>query len=365
MKKCLIVGAGLFGSTLANLLKEKFEVVVIDKRDHKGGNCYSTNVNGIEKHVYGPHIFHTDNEEVWKFINQHCTMNNFINSPIAVYKRKLFNLPFNMNTFYQLWGVASPSSARAIIETQKLKNVTPSNLEEQALSLVGTDIYKKLIKGYTEKQWGKSCKELPPSIIKRLPLRFTFDNNYYNSKYQGIPDEGYTKIFDSLLDGIEVRLNRPYSENVVNEIKPDIIIYSGCIDEYYNYKFGKLEYRSLKFTDRELLVKSFQGNAVFNYTSKNIACTRVTEHKFFNPKRYAEVDHTLITYEYPKKYTENDIPYYPIMTENNINLYNKYKELSEKETNVYFGGRLGQYKYFDMDKTIENAFELYNKIKDL
>ena len=349
----LIVGAGLYGSIFAYEMNKKGrKCLVIDKRNHIGGNIYCENIEGINVHKYGAHIFHTSNKSVWEYINQFCEFNNYINSPIANYKGKIYNLPFNMNTFNKLWGVVTPEEAKEKIEEQKKEfSITePKNLEEQAISLIGKDIYEKLIKGYTEKQWGRKATELPAFIIKRLPVRFTYDNNYFNDRYQGIPIGGYTKIIEKMLDGIEVKLNtnffddREYFENIAEKI-----VFTGMLDEFYNYKFGKLEYRSLRFETEILDEENYQGNAVVNYTERKIPYTRIIEHKHFE---FGKQEKTVITREYPNEWKEGDEPYYPVNDEKNNKLYEKYKELAEKEENIIFGGRLGEYKYYDMDKVI-------------
>ena len=352
----LIVGAGLYGSIFAYEMNKKGKkCLVIDKRNHIGGNIYTEEIEGINVHKYGAHIFHTSNKEVWEYINQFCEFNNYINSPIANYKGEIYNLPFNMNTFNKLWGVRTPREAQEKIEEQKKEYgiVEPKNLEEQAISLIGKDIYEKLIKGYTEKQWGRDAKDLPSFIIKRLPVRFTYDNNYFNDRYQGIPIGGYTKIIEKILEGIEVRLNsnffdkREEYENIA-----DKIVFTGMIDEYYNYCFGKLEYRSLKFETEVLSEENYQGNAVVNYTEREIPYTRIIEHKHFE---YGQQEKTVITREYPIEWKEGDEPYYPVNNERNNELYLKYKELADKEEKVIFGGRLGEYKYYDMDRVIERV----------
>ena len=352
----LIVGAGLYGSIFACEMKKiGKKCLVIDKRNHIGGNIYCENIEGINVHKYGAHIFHTSNKEVWEYINQFCEFNNYINSPIANYKGEIYNLPFNMNTFNKLWGVRTPEEAKRKIEEQKreLEIVEPKNLEEQAISLIGKDIYEKLIKGYTEKQWGRKATELPAFIIKRLPVRFIYDNNYFNDRYQGIPVGGYTKIIEKMLEGIEVKLNtnffdnREYFENIAEKI-----VFTGMIDEFYNYQFGKLEYRSLRFETEVLNEKNYQGNAVVNYTEREIPYTRIIEHKHFE---FGKQEKTVITREYPSEWKEGDEPYYPVNNEKNNELYKKYRELAEKENKVIFGGRLGEYKYYDMDKIIEKV----------
>jgi UDP-galactopyranose mutase len=354
----LIVGCGLYGITFARLATDAGKsCLIIDNRNHIGGNCYTENIEGINIHKYGAHIFHTSNSYVWNFLNKYAEFNNYINSPKAVSKGKLYSLPFNMNTFYEIWGTTSPKNAKSIIELQSFKG-TPKNLEEQALSLVGEDIYRLLIKEYTEKQWGKRATELPPFIIKRLPLRFTFDNNYFNDKYQGIPIGGYTKLFENMLEGIEVNLdtnyfkNREYFNSIANKI-----VYTGCIDEFFDYEFGKLEYRSLKFKQETLDIENYQGNAVINYCDYNVPYTRILEHKHFEK---AITNKTVITYEYPEDYTQDTIPYYPINSDNNQKIYMKYKDKSKSLTNFIFGGRLSEYKYMDMHVVVESAI---NKFK--
>ena len=359
----LIVGAGLFGATVAHeLKKQNKKVLVIDKRNHIGGNIYTETKEGINVHKYGAHIFHTSNKEVWDYINSFAEFNRFTNSPIANYKGELYNLPFNMNTFYQMWKVKTPNEAKEIINKQKseFKITDPQNLEEKAISLVGKDIYEKLVKGYTQKQWGKECKELPAFIINRLPLRFTFDNNYFNDKYQGIPIGGYTQIIEKMLNGIDVQLEQDYLSNreYFNSLAKNII-FTGRIDKFYGCKFGNLEYRSLRFEEETIDTENYQGNAVVNYTEYEVPYTRIIEHKHFensvSPK-------TIITKEYPLNWDEDKEPYYTINNDRNNQLYAKYKELADLETNVYFGGRLGDYKYYDMHIIIEKAFELVNKL---
>jgi UDP-galactopyranose mutase len=356
----LIVGCGLYGITFARLATDVGKTcLIIDKRSHIGGNCYTENIEGINIHKYGAHIFHTSNSYVWDFVNKYAEFNNYINSPKAVSKGKLYSLPFNMNTFYEIWGTTSPKNVKSIIEMQSFKG-TPKNLEEQALSLVGHDIYRLLIKEYTEKQWGKRATELPPFIIKRLPLRFIFDNNYFNDRYQGIPIGGYTKLFQNMLDGIEVKLNidyfsdRNYFNNIANRV-----VYTGCIDEFFDYEFGKLEYRSLNFEHKTLDMENYQGNAVINYCDNNIPYTRILEHKHFEK---VNTQKTVITFEYPENYTENTIPYYPINSDNNQETYKKYKEKSKSLTNFIFGGRLSEYKYMDMHVVIESAMNTFKKV---
>lgn len=362
----LIVGAGLFGSVCAHELNIKgYKILVIDKRSHIGGNIYTENIEGIEVHKYGAHIFHTSNKDIWEYVNKFAQFNNYINSPIARYKNELYNLPFNMNTFTKLWNdVYTPLDAQNKInsEKEKIKIDVPKNLEEQAIKLVGTTIYEKLIKGYTEKQWGKPCNELPPFIIKRLPVRFTFDNNYFNDTYQGIPLNGYTSIIKKMLEGIDVRLNVDYfkEKESLNKIAKKII-YTGAIDKFFNYKYGKLEYRTVEFKEEILETTNYQGNAVVNYTDISVPYTRIIEHKHFVFD--VTSSKTVISKEYSKKWEDGDEPYYPINDEKNMNLYEKYKKETELFFNVYFGGRLGSYKYYDMDKTIEEALELVRRIE--
>ena len=359
----LIVGSGLSGAVFANeATKKGKKCLVIDKRNHIGGNIYTENIEGINVHKYGAHIFHTSSKRVWDYINQFAEFNNFVNSPIAVYKDELYNLPFNMNTFSKMWGIKTPEEARDIINSQvresKIEN--PKNLEEQAISLVGKDIYQKLVKGYTEKQWGRDCKDLPAFIIRRLPVRFTYNNNYFNDKYQGIPVGGYTQIIEKMLSGADVLLNTDYFEFIKNN--PDIAdktIYTGEIDKYYNYCYGKLDYRSLKFETEILDTDNYQGNAVVNYTEREIPYTRIIEHKHFE---FGNQPKTVITKEYPAAYDGINEPYYPINNEVNNQIYQKYKSLADKETKVIFCGRLGEYKYFDMDKVIDNTLDLVGKV---
>lgn len=352
----LVVGAGLFGSIFAyEANKQGKKCLVIDKRDHIGGNIYCESIEDINVHKYGAHIFHTSNKEVWDYVNSFVEFNRYTNCPVANYKGELYNLPFNMNTFYQLWKVKTPKEAIAKIEEQvKEANIKePKNLEEQAIKLVGKDIYEKLIKGYTEKQWGKKATELPSFIIKRLPVRLTFDNNYFNDKYQGIPVGGYNKIIEKMLENVDVRLNTNFFENREElESIADKIVFTGMIDEFYNYKFGTLEYRSLRFEHELLEEENHQGNAVVNYTEYEVPYTRIIEHKHFE---YGTQPKTVITREYPATWAKGDEPYYPINNDENNALYAKYKELADKEENVIFGGRLAQYKYYDMHHVIEQA----------
>ena len=352
----LIVGAGLFGSIFAyEATKRGKKCLVIEKRDHIGGNCYTQKIEGINVHKYGAHIFHTSNKAVWDYIQQFAEFNRFTNSPVARYKDELYSLPFNMLTFNKMWGVITPQEAEAKIKEQISKeNITaPKNLEEQAISLVGRDIYEKLIKGYTEKQWGRKCTELPEFIIKRLPVRYTYDNNYFYDTYQGIPIGGYTRIFEKMLDGIEVKLGVDFfAEREYYESIADKIVFTGMIDEYFGYQFGKLEYRSLSFDNEVLDMPNYQGNAVVNYTESEVPYTRIIEHKHFE---YGTQDKTVITREYSKEYQEGDEPYYPINDQRNNELYSKYKALADNVSNVIFGGRLAQYKYFDMHNIIAEA----------
>lgn len=350
----LIVGAGLYGTIFAyEATKKGMKCLLIDKRNHIGGNIYCENIEGINVHKYGAHIFHTNNREVWEYINQFCEFNNYMNSPIANYKGEIYNLPFNMNTFNKLWGVITPEEAENKIKEQKkeFEITTPKNLKEQAISLVGKDIYEKLIKGYTEKQWGRKSEELPTFIIKRLPVRFTYDNNYFNDRYQGIPKGGYTKIIKKMLEGIEVKLNTNFFDNRKEfEKTAKKIIFTGMIDEFYDYKFGKLEYRSLRFETEIFDKKNYQGNAVVNYTEKKIPYTRIIEHKHFE---FGTQKKTVITREYPLEWEDGKEPYYPVNDEKNNKLYEKYRILAKKEKQIIFGGRLGEYKYYNMDEIIE------------
>jgi UDP-galactopyranose mutase len=358
----LIVGSGLFGSIFAyEAHKKGKKCLVIDKRNHIGGNIYTEEIEGINVHKYGAHIFHTSNKEVWNYINQFAEFNRYTNSPIANYKGEIYNMPFNMNTFNKLWGVITPEEAQTKIEQEKVEaNIgEPKNLEEQAIKLVGKTIYEKLVKGYTEKQWGKKAEELPAFIIKRLPVRFTYDNNYFNDIYQGIPIGGYTKIIERMLDGVEVKLNCDFFENREElEQIANKIIFTGMIDKFYNYKFGELEYRSLKFETETLNKENYQGNAVVNYTEYEIPYTRIIEHKHFE---YGTQEKTVITREYPDNWTSEKEPYYPINNDKNNSIYEKYKELADKEQKVIFGGRLGQYKYFDMHMVIAEALKCVEK----
>ena len=357
----LIVGAGLFGAVFASEMKKKGRnCLVIDKREHIAGNIYTKEVLGINVHMYGAHIFHTSDEKVWKYINQYAVFNRFVNSPVAVYKDELYNLPFNMNTFSRMWGIRTPAEAKAVIDGQikELHITKPENLEEQALSLAGRDVYEKLIKGYTEKQWGRPCTELPAFIIQRVPLRFTYDNNYFNDLYQGIPVGGYTAIVEKMLEGIEVRTKMEYKEFLAackagGDMTFGKVLYTGMIDEYFDYRLGTLEYRSLRFEQEQIPdCDNYQGNAVVNYTEREIPYTRIIEHKHFE---FGTGKGTVITREYPAKWQKGDEPYYPVNDAHNDKLFGEYRELAEKEGNVLFGGRLGQYKYYDMDKVIAAA----------
>lgn len=362
----LIVGSGLYGATFAYLAKQKGKkCLVIDKRSHLGGNVYCDDVEGIHVHKYGAHIFHTSNKQVWDFVNSFVPFNRYTNSPVANYKGKLYNLPFNMNTFYAMWGVTTPEEAVAKIEEQKKDAVEalggrePKNLEEQALTLVGRDIYEKLIKGYTEKQWGRKCTELPAFIIKRLPVRLTFDNNYFNDAYQGIPIGGYNKLIDALLGGTETKTSIDFFENREHwENISEKIVFTGKIDEFYDYKFGKLEYRTVRFETEKLNVQNWQGNAVINYTEAEVPYTRIIEHKHFeseNPAYQNPV--TVISREYSTEWKDGMESFYPVNDEKNGELYQKYKALAKNEENVFFGGRLAEYKYYDMDDVIEKVMK--------
>lgn len=359
----LIVGSGLFGATFAYEMKNKNKkCLVIDRRSNVGGNVYCEKINEINIHKYGAHIFHTSDEFIWKYVNSFCEFNNYINSPIANYKGKIYNLPFNMNTFSKLWDISTPSEAMNEIEKQKskIKGKEINNLEDKAISLVGLDIYEKLIKGYTEKQWGKSCKDLPSFIIERLPVRYTYDNNYFNDRYQGIPIGGYNVIIEKMLYGVDVELNVDYlSDKHRLEKQATIIIYTGMLDEYFNYCYGPLEYRSLSFENEVLReCDNYQGNAVVNYTDSETKFTRIIEHKHFE---FSKCSGTVITKEYPKEWNIGDEAYYPVNNEKNNELYNKYQELAKNESNVYFGGRLADYKYYDMDDVISSAIEFSKK----
>ncbi|MCW2481860.1 UDP-galactopyranose mutase [Candidatus Symbiopectobacterium sp. NZEC135] len=359
----LIVGSGIFGAVCAYELKKTGKkILLIEKRDHIAGNTYTENQDGINVHKYGAHIFHTNDKEIWDYINQFAEFNRFTNSPLALYKGKLFNLPFNMNTFYQMWGTLTPKEAQQKIAAQRkeVENLEPSNLEEQAISLVGRDIYETLIKSYTEKQWGRDAKDLPPFIIKRLPVRFTFDNNYFSDRYQGIPIGGYTQIIEKMLSGVDIFLQTDfikdkdfYIQNAKN------IIYTGPIDEFYDYQHGALEYRTLRFENECHPIENFQGNAVINYTDDSVQYTRIIEHKHFEN---AVTPHTIITKEFPMEYKPGDTPYYPINDQVNMDRLKLYKKLSNEESNVIFGGRLAEYKYYDMHQVISAALYTVRKI---
>ena len=354
----LIVGSGLYGAVCARAAADAGKrVLVIDKRPNIAGNIYTEEIEGINVHIYGAHIFHTNNTEVWNYVNRFATFNRFTNSPVANYKGELYSLPFNMYTFNKMWGVVTPEEAQAKIEEQKAAaGITePKNLEEQAISLVGTDIYEKLVKGYTEKQWGRDCKDLPAFIIKRLPVRFTFDNNYFNALYQGIPVGGYTKMVANMLDGIEVRLNVDYLENKAElDALAEKVIYTGPIDAYFGYQLGNLEYRSVRFETEVLDKPNFQGNAAVNYTDRETPWTRIIEHKWFE---FGTQPKTVISREYSSEWKPGDEPYYPVNDEKNGALYQQYKALADGEEKVIFGGRLGEYKYYDMDAVIASALD--------
>ncbi len=363
----LIVGSGLYGAIFAHEAKAKGKsVLVVDKRPNIAGNVYTEKQEGINVHMYGAHIFHTNDKRVWNYITQFAEFNRFTNSPVANYKGELYSMPFNMYTFNKMWGVVTPEEAAAKIEEQK-KEITgePKNLEEQAISLVGRDIYEKLVKGYTEKQWGRDCKELPAFIIKRLPVRLTFDNNYFNALYQGIPIGGYTKMVENLLDGIEVRLNTDYLEHKAElDALADKVVYTGPIDAYFGFKLGTLEYRSVRFENDTLDIPNFQGNAAVNYTDRETPWTRIIEHKWFEfgkDEDGNDLPKTIISREYSSEWKAGDEPYYPVNDEKNGQLYAKYKELADKETGVIFGGRLGEYKYYDMDTTIASVLDMCEK----
>lgn len=358
----LIVGAGLFGAVFAHEAYKKGRTcLVIDKRNNIGGNIYTESTEGINVHKYGAHIFHTSDKQIWDYVNRFAEFNNYINSPVAVYKDELYNLPFNMNTFSRMWNIRTPEQAKEIIASQiaDLGITEPHNLEEQALSLVGRDVYEKLIKGYTEKQWGRDCKELPAFIIKRLPLRFVYDNNYFNDRYQGIPIGGYTAIIEKMLEGIEVRTGTDYFDFIRdNKNIARKTVFTGMIDEYYGYCYGPLQYRSVRFETEVLDCENYQGNAVVNYTDREVPYTRIIEHKHFE---FGKQPKTVISREYSSEWKQGMEPYYPVNNEENNALYEKYRELADKESNVIFGGRLGQYKYYDMDKVIAAALECAGK----
>lgn len=351
----LIVGAGFFGAVFAHEAKQHGKsCLVVERRGQVGGNCYTATVEGIHVHQYGAHIFHTSDEAVWQYINQFCRFNNYVNSPIANYHGEIYNMPFNMNTFSRLWNIATPAEAKAIIDAQRSDaSEEPKNLEEQAISLVGHDIYEKLVKGYTEKQWGRSCTELPAFIIRRLPVRFTYNNNYFNDRYQGIPEGGYTPIFDKLLEGVEVRLNCDFFDHK-DELRSQCrrVVFTGPIDRYFDYCYGPLQFRSLRFESEVLDQENYQGNAVVNYTDRETPYTRIIEHKHFE---FGTQPKTVITREYPMDWKPGEEPYYTVNDEQNNTLYQRYAALAAKEPDVMFGGRLGEYKYYDMDKVIASA----------
>ncbi|MDM5057440.1 UDP-galactopyranose mutase [Aeromonas rivipollensis] len=357
----LIVGAGLFGAVCAHELQRKGKrVLILEKREHIGGNVYTEDSDGIQVHKYGAHIFHTNDKEIWDYVNSFVEFNRFTNSPLAQHEGRLYNLPFNMNTFYQLWGVKTPAEAIAKVDEQRaeMRNKEPTNLEEQAISLVGRDIYEKLIKGYTEKQWGRKATELPAFIIRRLPVRFTFDNNYFSDKYQGIPVGGYTKLVEKMLEGIDIKLGVDYfSKREYYRSLAENIIYTGPVDEYFNYCYGQLEYRSLRFEHERFDMDNYQGNAVVNYTEAEIPFTRIIEHKHFDT---ADTPHTIITREFPAEWNLGDEPYYPVNDDKNMELYKKYRVLAKNEK-VIFGGRLAEYKYYDMHQVIRSAL---NTVKE-
>ena len=359
----LVGGAGLYGSIFAREATNKgYKCLVIDKRPNVGGNVFTEKIEGINVHKYGAHIFHTNNKEVWDYLNQFCQFNRFTNSPVANYKGELYSLPFNMYTYNRMWGVITPEEAEKKIEEQRKEIIgEPKNLEEQAISLVGRDIYEKLVKGYTEKQWGRDCRELPSFIIKRLPVRMTFDNNYFNALYQGIPIGGYTKMIENILEDIEVRLNIDYLVNKKElDLLAETIVYTGPIDAYFNYCLGTLEYRSVRFETEVLNTPNYQGNAAVNYTDRETPYTRIIEHKWFEfgkDEDGNDLPKTVISREYSSEWIKGDEPYYPVNDEKNNTLYMQYKELSEQEENVLFGGRLGEYKYYDMDATVASVLE--------
>ena len=354
----LIVGSGLFASVFAREAMDKgYSVLVLEKRDHIGGNIYTESIEGINVHKYGAHIFHTSDKEIWDYVNKYAEFNNYVNSPVAIFEEELYNLPFNMNTFSKMWGIKTPDEAKKIIEDQikDLRIVEPRNLEEQALKLVGRDVYHKLIEGYTEKQWGRKCRDLPAFIIKRLPLRFTYDNNYFNDKYQGIPVGGYTQIIEKLLYGSKVILNTDYFEYTQNHKRNwGKIVFTGMIDQFFNYSLGALEYRSVRFDNKVVDKDNFQGNAVVNYTSSKVPYTRIIEHKHFE---FGKQPKSVISYEYPSEWKLGEEPYYPINDERNTELFLKYEKLAKNLPDVIFGGRLGNYKYYDMDKVIRSSLD--------
>ena len=357
----LLAGSGLYASVFAWMARKRGKrCLIVEKRDHIGGNIYCTEIDGIRVHRYGAHIFHTSNREVWDFVNQFTQFNRYTNSPVANYKGEMYNLPFNMNTFSRMWGISTPEEARAIIEEQrKAVPGEPKNLEEQAIKLVGSDIYRKLVKGYTEKQWGRDCRDLPGFIIRRLPMRFTYDNNYFNDRYQGIPVGGYTPVVEKMLDGIPVKLNTDYFTFIKeNPEIADKTLFTGMIDEFYGYKLGALEYRTVRFETEKLDMENYQGNAVVNYTDREVPYTRIIEHKHFE---FGKQPATVISREYSSEWKPGIEPYYPINDEKNNELFARYRALAEKEEKVIFGGRLGNYRYYDMDKVIEAALEMAEK----
>lgn len=364
MHDYLIVGAGLFGAVFAYEAKKKGKsCIVIDKRKHIGGNCYTENIEGINVHKYGAHIFHTSDKKIWDYVNSFAEFNNYINSPIAIYKDELYNLPFNMNTFSKMWNIRTPGEAEEIIKKQiaRLNIGEPKNLEEQAIKLVGTDVYEKLIKGYTQKQWGRPCNELPAFIIKRLPLRFRYDNNYFNDRYQGIPIGGYTQIVEKLLEGIEVKTDTDYFDFAKSGESFGKTVYTGMIDEFFDFCYGHLEYRSVRFETEILDTENYQGNAVVNYTDAEVPYTRIIEHKHFE---FSAAPKTVISREYSAEWKPGIDPYYPVNNDKNNALYEKYAKLAESRSDVIFGGRLGLYKYFDMDKVIAQAIQTAEKELD-
>ena len=354
----LIVGSGLYGSVFAHEAKKKGKkVLVVEKRDHIGGNVYTKKIDGINVHCYGAHIFHTSDKQVWDYINQFGTFNNYCHEVIANYKGEYYDLPFNMNTFHQMWGVDKAIEAKKIIDSQKKNIVNPENLEEHCISMVGTEIYEKLVKGYTEKQWGRKCKDLPAFIIKRLPLRFEYNNDYFNDPYQGIPINGYTKIVENILQGIEIKLNYDFLEHR-DEIEYEKLVYTGQIDAFFDYKLGHLEYRSLNFETETYKTREYQKKAVVNFTDKDVPYRRIIEHKHFEQGKQ---EYTIISKEYPTEWKPGSEPYYPINDEKNNGLYEEYRVLAEKCPNVIFGGRLGEYKYYDMDQVIKRALQVWEK----
>ena len=357
----LVVGAGFFGAVFAHEVAGRGKsCLVLDRRDHIGGNCYTEQVEGIAVHRYGAHIFHTSDKQIWSYVNQFAEFNHYVNSPVANYRGEIYNMPFNMNTFSRLWNISTPAQAKAIIARQSAAVQDPKNLEEQAISLVGRDIYEKLVKGYTEKQWGRSCAELPSFIIKRLPVRFTYNNNYFNDRYQGIPEGGYTAIFEKLLEGIEVRLSCDYlAHREELRAMAKEVIYTGPIDQYFDYCYGPLQFRSLRFETEVLDTDNFQGNAVVNYTDRETPYTRIIEHKHFE---FGTQPKTVITREYPADWRPGDEPYYTVNDEANNALYARYAALAAQEPGVYFGGRLGEYKYYDMDKVIASSLRLCERV---